>query len=222
MFAQNVTKSISPQITKSYAIGDHDRCKFLVATASKFSFFVMAVISLPFLMTTEYIYELWLGTIPEYAITFVRLMIIQALICTFNAGISDAIFASGKVKLYQNILNTNLLLSIPVSFLILKNGAPVYSLLYVSIVVQIINVFVRQWIMHKTLGYDNVYLVKNSYLPSILVVLTFLPILLIKTPFHPIIEIVIAETYLCILIFIIGLSKAERDSIIRKISGYAK
>ncbi len=222
MFSQNVTKSISPQITKSYAIGDHERCKFLVAMASKYSFFVMAIISLPFLVITEYIYQLWLGSVPEYAVVFVRLMIIQSLICTFNAGVSDAIFASGNVKLYQNVLNTNLLLSIPIAYFILKSGAPAYSLCYVSIIAQTINVFVRQWIMHKVLNYDNMFFIKKSYFPSIMVIILFLPFILLNISLHPIVEIIVAELYLCALIFFVGLSKSERSSIINRIVGYAK
>lgn len=222
MFSQNVTKSIAPQITKSYAIGDHERCKSLMAMSSKFSFFVIAIISVPFLLITEYVYTLWLGSVPEYAVMFVRLMIIQSLICTFNAGISDAIFASGNVKLYQNVLNTNLLLSIPIAYFVLKSGAPAYYLLYVSIAVQTLNVFVRQLIMHKTLKYDNMFLIKQSYLPSILVIVLFLPFTLLNLSWHPIIEVLVAELYLCALIFFVGLSKSERYTIINKVARYEK
>lgn len=218
MFTQNVTKSISPQITKSFAIGNHHRCLQLVALSSKASFFVISIIAVPFLIGTEYVYELWLGFVPEYAVTFVRLMILQSLICAFNAGISEVIFASGKIKLYQNLLNSNVLLSIPIAYILLKHSNFVNSLFYVAIGVQLINVFVRQWILYKTVGYDNMYLIRNSYLPSIIVIVLFLPFMLVKLPIHTILVIIIAEIYLCILIALFGISKDERRYLVDKVT----
>lgn len=222
MVAQNLTRSISPQITKSYVAGNHDRCQMLIATSSKLSFLVMLAISVPFMVDVDFILNLWLGSIPEYASHFVYLMIVEGLISTFNMGLAEAIFANGNIKNYQLLVNSNILLSIVVAYFVLRTGVPAYSLYYVYICFAIINTIVRQVIMHKTLGYDNMYLVKKSYLPSILVVLAFLPFLWVKFSVHPIVEIVLAEVYLCVLIFFIGLSKTERNSIIRKLTRYAK
>ena len=222
MVAQNLTKSISPQITKSYVAGNHKRCMSLMATSSKFAFFVMLLISAPFLVNVEFLLNLWLGQVPLYAPIFVYLMIVENLIATFNMGIAEAIFANGNIKKFQLSVNTNILLSIVIAYLLLKTGRPAYYLFYVYIVIAILNTFVRQIIMHKTLGYDNMYLIRNSYLPSIIVVLLFLPFLLLKLSWHPIVVMIIAEIYLCLLIFIVGLSTKERTLVVSKISSVCR
>ena len=217
MMAQNLTRPISPQITKAYVAGNHDRCKTLIVASSKFSFFVMLLVSVPFVVDAEFILQLWLGCVPAYAPRFVYLMVLDSLIFTFNMGVSEVIFASGNIKRYQLIVNTNILLSIVAAYVVLRLGAPAYSLYYVYIAVSVVNTFVRQRIMHKTVGYDNMFLLKKSYLPSICVVLLFLPYLLIKTSLHPVWVISIAELYVCCLIFCVGLSKQERSFIINKL-----
>lgn len=220
MVSQNLTKSISPQITKSYVAGNHNRCKLLIAMSSKFSFLAMMIISVPFIIDVNYLLNLWLGGVPEFAPKFVYLIIIDSLVSAFNMGLSEAIFANGNIKQYQLVINSNILLSIFVAYVVLKAGAPAYSLYYVYIGVAVVNTFVRQIILHKTLGYDNVYLIRKAYLPSIMVVIAFLPFLLIHFSMHPLLKYVIAELYLCILIYYIGLSKSERTYIVDKIKGY--
>ena len=217
MVAQNLTRPISPQITKAYVAGNHDRCKTLIVASSKFSFFVMLLVSVPFIVDADFLLTLWLGGVPAYAPRFVYLMVIDSLISSFNMGVAEVIFANGNIKRYQLIVNTNILLSIVIAYIVLKLGAPAYSLYYVYIVISVVNTFVRQWIMHKTVGYDNMFLLRNSYLPSVCVVLLFLPFLLLKTTLHPVLVIALAEMYVCCLIFCVGLSKQERAFIINKI-----
>ena len=55
-------------------------------------------------------------------------LIVDALIGVFNAGIPDLIFASGKIKWYQIIVNTMFLLSVVAAYFVLQAGAPAYYL----------------------------------------------------------------------------------------------
>lgn len=216
MMAQNLTRSISPQITKAYVAGNHDRCRVLMAASSKFSFFVMLVVSAPFMVDVEFILRLWLGSVPAEAPRFVYLMIVDSLIFTFNMGVSEVIFANGNIRNYQLVINSLILLSIVAAYVVLRLGAPAYSLYYVYIAVSVINTFLRQWILHRTVGYDSRYLVRNAYLPSLAVVLLFVPILFVEGSLHPVAVMAVAEAYLCFLIFFVGLSRDERRSVVSK------
>lgn len=209
-FAQNVTKPIAPQITKSYSAGNMERCNQLMVMTSKLSFLTMFIVSAPFLLETEYILRLWLGEVPDYAVIFTRLVVVDALLASLNAGVSEIIFASGKIKLYQIVVNSILLFSILVGYVVLEFGFPAYSLIYTYMIFTIIVLIVRQWVLHISLDYDNWILIKGAIIPSFLVVLFFSPVFLINLHIHPLLNIILSTLYLFVVCGLWGLSKKER------------
>ena len=209
-FANSATKSISPQITKNYAVGNMERCDQLLVWSSKLTFFLTLLVSLPFLIETEFVLALWLGQVPQYAVLFTRLLIIDGLIASLNAGISEMIFASGKIKLYQIAVNSMLIISIIVAYFVLKMGTPPEYLLYIYIVFSIFVLIVRQIVLRLTLKYDLKKLYKYSYLPSTIVMLFVLPLFFLHPTPYPIINIVLCILYLLVIIYMAGLNKQER------------
>lgn len=217
MFANTITQPMQPQITKSYAAGNKERTDDLLVMSTKFSFLLMLFVGAPFFVACDWILDLWLGVVPEYAVTFTILLIIDNLVQSFNLGLSNILFASGKIALYQVLINTIRLLSIAAAYIALKVGFPPSSLLYAYIIFSLITVIATQWVLNWTLHYDNRILLKRSYLPSIVVLLLFLPVCFLNFNIHPALNIVIVLIYLCILEFFVGLSKRERQYIVNKI-----
>lgn len=211
MFAQNVTNPIAPQITKNYASGNMERCNSLLVFSTKLSFFVMFLIASPFLVDAESIIKLWLGQVPEYSVLFTKLIIIDALVASLNSGISTIIFASGKIALYQVMINTLKVIAIFAAYCALKAGLPPESILYVYIIFSVIMVFTTQWVLHRTLNFDNTILIKRSYLPSLLIVLAFVPVLVLPIALMPLLKIPMTLLYVLFIEFIIGFSKGERS-----------
>ena len=214
MFAQNVSKSISPQITKSYASGDKQRSERLVCLSSKVSFLIIFFVSTPFLLEPEYMFNLWLGDVPPYVTVFSTLVIIDSLIGSLNAGIPELIFASGKIRNYQVIVNTIFLLSIVAAFFVLKSGSPAYYLQVTYIVFSLIVLVVRQIVLNKVVKFNNKQLLFRSYLPSLTVALLVTPFVFVKMLAHPMVRILIVMFYELILIYLIGLSKSEKVKVI--------
>ena len=217
MFANNLTQPMQPQITKSYAIGNTARTDELLVMSTRFSFLLMLFVSAPFMVDSKYVLSIWLGDVPLYAAEFTLLLIIDNLIQSFNAGISTVLFASGKIARYQVIINTLRLLSIVVAFFVLRLGVVPFALFYTYIVFSLLCVLASQWCLKKELDYSLDGLWKNSYLPSILSVITFLPVLLLPSFIHPVIRISMSMVYLLVDEFFVGLSKKERLFVINKI-----
>lgn len=209
-FAQNVTKSIAPQITKSYAAGDIERSQNLVVKASKLSFFLMLFISSPFIVAPDLIYKLWLGEIPPYVIIFTYLIIVDALIGSLNAGIPEIIFASGKIRSYQIIVNTVFIFSVFVGYFVLKQGCPAYYIQVVYIVFSIMVLIIRQIVLNKIVKFNNRKLLIESYLPSLIVASLYLLIFFLKPIFNEWILLIISFIYLPLLIYSIGLNHTEK------------
>lgn len=222
MFANAVTQPMQPQITKSFAAGDKNRTNELLIMSTKFSFLLMLLIGSIFLVSPEWILGLWLGDVPPYATIFLILFVVDSLVQSFNAGISNIIWASGKIALYQILTSTLNILAVVAGYFVLKVGYPAYYLIGAYISFSVLRFFAVQWSLHKTLDYNNFTLWKFSYLPSILVVILFLPMLFVPDIFHPFIKLIISFGYLCGLEYFIGLSKNERKQLLGLINSKLK
>lgn len=208
----NVTKSIAPQITKSYAAGNKERSESLVCLASKASFMITFLVSTPFLLAPEYIFELWLDKVPPFAVTFAVLIILDTLIGVLNAGASDIIMASGNIKWYQIIDQSLKMLSVVAGYFVLKVGAPAYSLYIVYIIYTIISIVVRQLLLKRLINFDTKIIVKESLLPSLYVSVAFLPVIALRLiGVHPLVLIIGGGVYSSILVYYLGLSSKEKS-----------
>ena len=211
MFSQNVIQPMAPQLTKSYAAGETKRTNQLLMMSTRYAFLLMLLASAPFLVEPEWILITWLGELPPFSVNFLTLLVVENLIISFNAGVSNVIFASGKIKWYQIATSLLNIFSILFGYLYLKEGVEAYKIIYIYIIFAVINVIVVQLILHYTLKFDNVQIIKNSYLPSLLVVILFLPFVFFRINIHPLISILLSLLYLTFLIYHIGLKKSERD-----------
>ena len=121
-FVTNFQVAVNPPITKSYAIGDKQYMYSLVFSSSKYSFYLLLFLSLPVLIETKYILELWLKTVPDYTIIFTRLVLLDILICSLSGSLQTMVQATGKVKKYQLVVSGILLMNLPVSYILLRLG----------------------------------------------------------------------------------------------------
>ena len=217
LFANNLTQPIQPQITKSYASGNYERTNQLLVMSTKFSFMMMLLIGSPFFVSADWIVYLWLGQVPSYAVNFTILLIIDNIVMSFNSGLSLLLFADGRIALYQIVVNILRLLAVFCGYIILRLDFQPQALFYVYIFFSLLIVIATQWCLKKTINYNNMILVKKSYLPSLAILFLFLPVLLLPSSIHPLCRIVVAVGYLLILEFLIGLSKKEKNYIISKI-----
>lgn len=211
LFATNVTQPIAPQITKNYANGNLSRCTKLLVFNTKISYLTVLLISSPFLVSPEWIINLWLGTVPKYVVSFLTLIIIDTLVGSLNSGVSNIIFANGNIKSYQFWVNTLRLFSVFLGYLALKAGCQPFMLFYVYIAISIIIFFVVEHILRHSINFDDKLLIKDSYVPSIIVTVVFSPALFVGGLCHPVTAFTLSTIYLLVIIYKLGLKKNERD-----------
>lgn len=210
MFTHNAISPISPQLTKSYSAKAIDRTTNLLVVSNKVSYLLMYLITMPFLLETEFILTFWLGEVPPYAVLFIRLLIIERLIDSLNNGIAEIVFANGNISFYQISTNTIRLLSVVIGFFVLKAGYPVYYLFICYIIASLFVVLFKQISLKQIKEIDNKVIINKSYIPSIFITIVTLPVFFIDLGLHPLLNIFFKEIYVIIAIFIIGLSKLEK------------
>lgn len=214
LLSQNISQPISPQLVKSYAANNLSRCDDLLIAATKYTYLLSFIVAMPLLVETEWVINLWLGEVPAYAVTFTRLLMIDTLITALNSGISNIIFASGKIRMYQLIINTLRLLSIVGAYFILKAGFPSYTLLMVYIFFSVLIFFATQIVLNRTLGYDNRKLWKYSYIPSLVVTVASLILVVINMPLPPLVNMLFYVISIIIFVILFAFTRNEKVIII--------
>lgn len=210
-FAYNIQKSISPQIVKSYAMGNEERYTYLVCLSSRVTYLIMFFISIPFLLIPEKVFGLWLAETPNEAVTFTRLLIADILIVSINAGISDIVFATGKIKFYQFITHSLSFISIVAGFFALKNGMPIVSLFYSYIAFSLIIFILRPLILIRIINFDLKRLFKESYIQIFQCTILFIPVILLQNKINPWIYMIVSMLYFLIITWFAGITSFERQ-----------
>jgi len=119
---RNFQTAINPQINKSYAVNNMLYMHKLIFTGSRFSFFLLFFLALPILFETEIILTIWLGIVPEHTVSFVRLILIISIFEAISRPLGIAVHATGRIRKFQLIEGSILLLIVPISYLLLKKG----------------------------------------------------------------------------------------------------
>ena len=151
-FVGNFQMALNPQITKTYARGEKDEMHRLMFRSARFSFYLLFLLSLPVLFETDFILTVWLKTVPENTVDFLRIMICTSLMYTLASPLIVANQATGKVKKYQAVCGTILLMILPVSYVCLRLGCPAYSVFIVHFVMELLTQFVRMVMLRPLIG----------------------------------------------------------------------
>lgn len=177
-FVYNFQVAVNPQIIKSYAADDRGYMMSLIFKSSKYSFFLLILLSLPFLMEMEFILRIWLKIVPEYSVSFCRLIIVNALIDTLSGPLMVAAQATGRIKIYQMTVGILLLLNLPLSYLFLKLGYVPDVTICISIVISLLALASRLIILHELIGLSISDFFKNVIIRILSVCICVLPPLL--------------------------------------------
>lgn len=134
----NLMTSISPQITKSYAAGDINRSISLTLLLAKVQGYALAAFSIPLILETDYILDLWLKNPPLYASSFVRWTLILCILQAVSNAYGPLYLAVGKLKKLQMITLFINITIIPTIYVVYKLGARPIAVLYCSIFYQLV------------------------------------------------------------------------------------
>ena len=193
-FSSNISISFRPQLVGAYAIGDIHRTYNLFLTQSKICYCLILMIITPVIIEMNYLLTLWLGnSVPEYTSIFASLVLIDSMINTLNAPVTQVVYATGNIKLYQILSASVNLLLIPVCWIFLKIwGSPTIAFV-LTIVFSIICQIVCLVVMHMVFKFSYKDYFKKIIYPCV--------IMTIIVPVFPIIlKIVIEESFLRLLI----------------------
>lgn len=148
-FAGSLITAIKPQIIKSYAAGELVRMESLVVNASKLTFLLLLLISLPLMVEMHFVLSLWLKVVPDYSTMFCICTLLFNFFATMSMIVVTVAHATGRIKRPSLINGTLYLLVIPISYLAFRlGGNPVISYAF-NILAVAIGLLSNVWTVHK-------------------------------------------------------------------------
>lgn len=216
----NVMVASRPYIIKQAASEDKDVTFKSIFLMGRALFIIMSITSLPLIVYADRILSIWLVETPNYAVSFVQLVLVWNIVRTMNTPIDLAFTAYGKMKRYQIYNSLTLLLNLPIAYIFLNFGYSFNYAMLTFVIVEVIDIAVNLIIAKKEVSFDIIRYLKTVILPNIF---NAVALLLIGYLFYLFLEptsILATLMYMAFLVLItllitltILLSKEEKDYI---------
>ena len=145
----NITLAYRPVIIKQFAQDNYNKMQNLMNNAAKVMLMLFGCLMVPCFMELDYLFSLWLVTVPDYAVVFCRLMLLSSFAILLNGIVNIAIHATGKIKQLSFISGTLHLTSIVVIYILYRIGLGV-EMAYITGLVAGIVVLLADIIILKT------------------------------------------------------------------------
>jgi len=123
-FVTSFQTAINPQIIKNYSSGNMLEMINLVFRSSRFSFYLLMIMTIPVILETEVLLQLWLKNVPDYTIVFLRIILLTTWINSIANPLIISVKATGNVKKYESTVGVLMILILPISYFFLKIGYP--------------------------------------------------------------------------------------------------
>ncbi|WP_180116288.1 lipopolysaccharide biosynthesis protein [Acinetobacter sp. YH12140] len=177
-FVSNLQMAFNPQIVESYVKGDVKRHVGLVLLASRYSLYLISLMSIPFLVSCEYILSNWLDKeLPEYTLVFSKIVIFVAIIDGISGPFWMSAHARGDIKKYQIVISFILLLNLPLSYFLIKTYGMAEKAILSTITVSFFSFLFRFYYFKKGLLQELKSPQLNLYVKNLIMIFIFLFIL---------------------------------------------
>lgn len=219
-FASNFMLAMNPQIVKNYASGDVNGMVALMKRGGIFSFMLLWAFTLPLILETKYILNLWLGEYPSYTVVLTRLALLFSLIQSMYGSVNIGIHATGKIVKLSLIGGTTLLLSVLVSYVALKHHAPLWVPFAVNIIAVLINAFINPFILHADLPkfrYIDYFVQVYLRMTVIAIITSVIPVLIytfMESSFYRLILVFVTVFLSEILVLYFGILTTEEKHLV--------
>lgn len=181
LFVNNFTTSINPQLTAAIAQKDYPRAERLIFHGSRMLFFMITIVAVPIMVLTHEILNIWLGSVPEYSVAFVRLTIFFLLFDTLSNLLKKGLLADGDIRNFQLSAGVLKLMALPITYLLLRCGGSVIVGYIVCITIDVCSLVVELYFAHTKLSLNVEKFIKSAFFPCCL---TFLMTYVVSHVFY--------------------------------------
>lgn len=227
--AANVIQAFRPQIIKSYALGEIRTMENHICNAMKFTILLYGFAFVPLYYRLDYVLDLWLGVVPEYAASFCRLLLLTSMIGLTSMILITSIHSTGKIKWMSFLSGSISLLSLPIIYICYecweKKPEVAYIVLLTTTLLKcILYFFIVKHLINEIHCLRIVWTIVKDYLA---ILATYFLIIFIGQYVHDsfgglCVIIVLSSLILGILSFLFILNSADRAEVSLKVKSIMK
>lgn len=222
-FTSNFLVALNPQVVKLYAAGDFSQMHSLIIRGCKVAFCMTSLFAIPLVLEAPMVLRVWLGIVPEYAVVFMRLILIITLVNSSNSLLTNAQGATGDLKTYQITLTLIAVLHLPLAWLAFSMGkGPAYAM-YVYLFIVVALQSVRVLFVCKSVGLSLRLFIQSVIVRcgAVLLLSSVIPCLLhaMLAPSLQTTLLVGCASVIGVLLttLFIGLTTSEREALLRTV-----
>lgn len=174
-FSDGYFTASKPQIYKSYVNGEFEGLNLLINRITMICTFLMMIFVLPISLNADFILSCWLGQVPNKAVIFVVLVLVDSSLNVTCEPIILSILATGKQGLYQLSEFILRCVTLPVSYIFLLLGSEPEITIIVCIFFSVLSVMDRIYFLKRSMKQFRLI----SYFGTLLRILLAIAIVLI-------------------------------------------
>ena len=181
-FSGTFQRAINPQLMKSEGMNNRDRLLRISNITAKYSVLALGFLAIPLIIVMPEVLQIWLkDDIPVNTMELSRCVLIMTIIYQYSQGIMSAIQAAGDIKRYQITMGIIILLNLPLSYVVLSIGLPVYFVTIGFIVLEFVSLIFRVRIANDLINMPINEFIYSVVKPTFIILLiTFLCGLLVR------------------------------------------
>ena len=225
-FTSNFFVAVQPQITKTFASNQLNEAHALVIRSSRLGFLLMMALVIPIVSETEFILGLWLKEIPAHTASFIQIILLDGLFCSFSEPLIKMMLATGKIKKYQIVVGSANLLNFPVAWIVLYfSGNPEFTQMTLWFF-SFISLMLRLYMLKEMTNFPVAKFMINSVSRCVgIFIVCILPALIFSFIMEDglvrfFLNIIISEVLIFSVVYSFGLNRGERQFIIQKINRF--
>ncbi len=222
-FATNIALALNPALTKAYVGGNREYAFELVCKGSKYYFWILWVLALPFFTDADTILSLWLGSVPEEAAFFTKLTLLCFVIDFTPGTLNVLVQAGGRIRRYYIWTSLVASLAFPITYVAYRLGAPAWVGYAAFAVIYIVKAVVMMRVAHKETGLPLGDYWRKGLWPALapglmtLIVISFIPEVLPAAWWRFLVTAALGAVSMATAIWQVGLTEGEKAYVLSKL-----
>lgn len=168
-FTVNFDSAAGPQITQNVGSCNLAAASEIAYRSCRMCQLLAMLVVFPLFVEMEFILQIWLGTVPEYAVSFCRVILLTVFVSSTGGGLLRLKDAMGKIKWFMLSYSFFYIISLPVGFILLKIGYPAVTILVLYVLTDIVCRLCQLALMKVVYNYDVITFCKKAYTKPMLI-----------------------------------------------------
>lgn len=163
----SLSGAFAPAITNACGAKDYTQMRKLAFFTCKVGTLLILIFAVPMILEVDELLVLWLKEPPEFVGGLCVCVMVTMLLDRISYGQMLAVNAMGKIALYQAVLGTSLITTLPIAWFLIEMGLGVYAVGYSMIFTMGVCSIGRVWFARTLTGMSGRYWAVSIAMPLV-------------------------------------------------------